>query len=449
MAAPRRRGTVPVTTHTSKTGVTTYSIRVATGRNVDGTVRRESYTFPTRAEAKAAYKTLTADIARGTHVQRRTVTLAQYVETWLAGKRDVRPGTLAGYRQHLRPVVEALGDRSLQSLTKADFDQLVADRLGLGGRRGRTDLTEEQQALLDWVTEREEVRYREVEDQFGKPGGRRLARLYEAGLIEKVARGTYAASGAPTTRPGRGGVSAVTVTHMLVIATSVLDAAVAEGLLVRNVAKLVKRPRAAKHDLRVWSAAQREAFADHIDGDRLAGCWHLSLAGLRRSEVLGVVWSTVDLDAGLVHVRQARTALGPREDRIDVPKSARSRRAVPLDPRAVVALRKMKATQAAERLAAGAAWTDEAGLVAVHEDGQRLRPEWYTDQFQKRVAEAGLPMIRLHDLRGSLSSILAEQGVPVEVRSALLGHDAGVNRDRYTTISADAMAAAMRAVSGG
>ncbi|WNF39620.1 hypothetical protein [Rhodococcus sp. SG20037] len=48
----------------------------------------------------------------------------------------------------------------------------------------------------------------------------------------------------------------MTATHMLVIATSVLDAAVAEGLLVRNVAKLATRPRTTKHELVVWTAAR-------------------------------------------------------------------------------------------------------------------------------------------------------------------------------------------------
>ncbi|WNF39621.1 tyrosine-type recombinase/integrase [Rhodococcus sp. SG20037] len=154
-----------------------------------------------------------------------------------------------------------------------------------------------------------------------------------------------------------------------------------------------------------------------------------------------MVWSAVDLDAGAVHIRQARTALGPREDRIDIPKSERSRRVVPLDPREVAALRRMKRQQAEDRLAVGAAWVDEDGLIAVHEDGRRVRPEWFTATFRYLVTEAGRPKVRLHDLRGTLSSVMAEAGVPVEVRSALLGHDDKVNTDRYTAISSEAMAA--------
>ena len=95
----------------------------------------------------------------------------------------------------------------------------------------------------------------------------------------------------------------------------------------------------------------------------------------------------------------------------------------------------------------GPVWA--AGYVAVDETGQWLRLEGITDRFQALAAEAEVPITRLHDTRGTLCSIMAEQGAPVEVRSALIGHSEQVNLARYTSISADAMAAAMRTDSGG
>ena len=70
---------------------------------------------------------------------------------------------------------------------------------------------------------------------------------------------------------------------------------------------------------------------------------------------MGLRWSDVDLDAGVVTVRQGRVALD-HGDAVDEPKSAQRQRVVPveaIDPGTVAALRSLRVAQAADRLAAG------------------------------------------------------------------------------------------------
>ncbi|MBU3066481.1 hypothetical protein KO481_33785 [Nocardia sp. NEAU-G5] len=56
------------------------------------------------------------------------------------------------------------------------------------------------------------------------------------------------------------------------------------------------------------------------------------------------------------------------------------------------ALRALKARQMSECLALGIPWSDDR-LIAVHEDGTPVRPEWYSDEFQRLRRRAGLRRI--------------------------------------------------------
>lgn len=99
------------------------------------------------------------------------------------------------------------------------------------------------------------------------------------------------------------------------------------SVYLRSVCGLCKRPRQLRTDPQRWTAAEAAQFRAHVLTDRLAAAWLLSLAGLRRSEVLGLRWEDVDLNAGLVRIKRARVAVTPARDAVDEPKSEQSRRA--------------------------------------------------------------------------------------------------------------------------
>lgn len=84
-------------------------------------------------------------------------------------------------------------------------------------------------------------------------------------------------------------------------------------------------------------------------------------------------------------------------------------------------LRAHRAHQAAERLSWGADYAD-SGLVVTAEDGRPMHPETLSGLFVRQARRAGLPPIRLHDLRHSVASILLARGVHPKVVSELLGH---------------------------
>jgi Phage integrase family len=116
-----------------------------------------------------------------------------------------------------------------------------------------------------------------------------------------------------------------------------LEAAVLEGKLVRNVARLVKPPEHTPRERDTWSKAEVRKFLAKASTDRLYVAWRLSLYGLRRGEVLGLRWSDVDLRARTLTVNQARVLVEYRVG-IEEPKSRNGKRTLPLDAELVAAL---------------------------------------------------------------------------------------------------------------
>jgi hypothetical protein len=94
---------------------------------------------------------------------------------------------------------------------------------------------------------------------------------------------------------------------------------------------------------------------------------------------------------------------------------------LPLPPVVVDALRDLHRTQAAERLAAGAAYGNPDGRVVVDEIGHTTRPETYSDTFPRLVKLAGLPRIPLRGARHCAASLPADLGYPVVIVAAWLG----------------------------
>lgn len=219
----------------------------------------------------------------------------------------------------------------------------------------------------------------------------------------------------------------------------------------RNVIALVERPRDADpladtDAARSWTLAEVERFRAAVSDERLYACWLLSMYGLRRSEVLGLRWEAVDLDTGTLRIRRGRVAVGS-EAVEGAPKSRRFRRDLPLPADVVAALRALKTRQKAEALAVGMSWSDD-GLIAVHEDGTPVRPEFYTDQFQRLRARAGLRRIKLHGLRNTSVSLMLDQGHPPHIVGGWHGHSPTVSLSIYSDANADELRAAGAALFG-
>jgi integrase len=146
---------------------------------------------------------------------------------------------------------------------------------------------------------------------------------------------------------------------------------------------------------------------------------------------MGLRWQDVDLVAPSIAIRQTRVQLG-YETIVSTPKTQNGRRLVALDPATAAALSELRTRR--EEESAGEDRTLEPGdIVFTDEQGEPLHPERATRLFHKASKKAGVPEIRLHDLRHSHASLALAAGIHPKVVSERLGHaNIGITLDTYS-----------------
>jgi integrase len=184
----------------------------------------------------------------------------------------------------------------------------------------------------------------------------------------------------------------------------------------------------------VWTPEQTGSFLDSIVDDRLYALYHLiAMRGLRRGEGCGVHWTDLDADAKTLTVMWQIIQLGT-EIKMDTPKSDAGARVIALDSETIVALRQHRSRQREEQQRWGSAWQD-TGLVFTAVDGGPLWPNHVSNHFHNLIERAGLPPIRLHDLRHGAATIALAAGVDMKVVQEMLGHAVySFTADTYTSV---------------
>jgi integrase len=321
--------------------------------------------FETAAAARTARNEVLARVRLGIRVD-RSETVGQYLESWLSGRRALKPTTRRSYAGHIeRLLVPQLGHLRLEDLRPEHISDAYQR------------IIEENAALSDLPARQRGGR---------RPMGPLSLRRVHATLHKALAD------------------------------------AVKSRRLAHNPAQYVELPTATRRRVQPWTPIELGRFLQHAQGDRLGALFELAAnGGLRRGELCGLRWVDVDLDAGLVTVRQQLVQDGAKIY-IDTPKTAAGEhRRVDLDDMTVRALYAWRGRQDLERLEAGPGWTD-TDLVFTREDGTPLRPEFVTKHFTRLARDLGLPAARLHDLRHAAASLQIAAGVPLAVISKRLGH---------------------------
>ncbi|MEV0134879.1 tyrosine-type recombinase/integrase [Dactylosporangium sp. NPDC050688] len=282
-------------------------------------------------------------------------------------------------------------------------------------------------------------------------GGYRLADL-DAGLLRTV----FARIAAITNSKGRP-QSASAMQHLRTTLRAALNLAVKEGVLDCNPARHIEISGYQQPHAKVWTEARVASWeqtgahpavavwtADHLaeflgavtDDSLFAFWWLAGLRGLRRGELCGLRWTDIDLDRATLTVERNRTTAGYQIVEND-PKTPAGRRAVALDKHTVRVLRahrRRQEDQHRDTLADGQQWID-SGYVFIRRDGLPINPNYATTRFRKLVQRAGLPPVRLHDLRHGAASLAHEAGADLKTLQDLLGHSSIVTTaDTYTSV---------------
>lgn len=232
-------------------------------------------------------------------------------------------------------------------------------------------------------------------------------------------------------------VGARTAGYALTLLRMALGQAVADRILERNEAALVRRPATSDpRDRRFLPAAEARAFLEHVAGDRLEALYVLAVTtGLRRGELLALGWRSIDLERRTLTVSRTLTYRPGDAYELTPPKTRMSRRTIRIPAIAAAALEEHRSRQNRERLAAGPRWRrdwSKVELVFTTTTGGPIAGSTLSHALHRHLAAAGLPRIRFHDLRHSAFSILTETGLSRPKIQELAGHADPAMTDRYT-----------------
>ena len=368
------------------------------------------------------------------------LTVGEWLTRWLAARNDLALGTARCYRSHLNLyLLPRLGTVQLDQLrvghVQAMFAAIIAQSEVVSAqnaaRRRVQDTLDQSRAVAD-------------------PGAARAARARLAAM------------------PGyRRPTGPATWQRIRATLRSALAQARAERLIDVNVATLVslptaRRPRpvvwtparvaqwqrtgARPSPVMVWTAEQTAEFLEHAADHEHGLLFRLTaLTGLRRGEACGLRWADVDLAAAELTVVQQIVQLG-WQTAITVLKSDTAERVIALDADTATRLRQHQTRQQAQRMTLGPR-PNASGLVFTAPDEAPLHPAGVSRQFRLLARAAGLPPIRLHDLRHGAATHALSAGVDIKVVQDMLGHSSStLTRDTYTSVTSGPRHAAAEAI---
>jgi integrase len=233
-------------------------------------------------------------------------------------------------------------------------------------------------------------------------------------------------------------LSAKSVRNVHGVLRKALKDAQRSGLVARNAADHAELPKVDRPEPEAWTADEVRAFLGHVADHRLYAAWVLMAAsGMRRSELLGLAWRNVDLDAGRLAVVDTLVMVRNRPTlRVAETKTRGSRRVVALDSATVGTLRAHRARQAEEKLAAGELYRDQR-LVFANEIGDVVSPDWFTRTTKRLAAAAGVRPLTPHRAgRHTWATLALEQGVHPKVVADRLGHaNISTTLDMYSHVT--------------
>jgi integrase len=366
-----------------KTGkpVVRYQVTVGTGINPQTGRRQQARRrYATEKQARDALAEITQQVSTDAFVPRKTVTVDDLCEDWLASLHNARQTTVNGYAYCLAPLREQHGHLAAQKLARRDLDKLLI-------------------ALRDGGTQTAQGHTR---------------RLWSPRSLN----------------------AAIDAWRL------VLGYGCDRRDLAHNVAASMKKVPRPRREMHTYTPDEIGLVLRAADKDRNGHLWYLALSGLRRGEIAGAKWSDIDFDAGTITIARNRVQVGAATVVENEPKTQSSRRTLPLDDGLVGVLKRASARYAQEKLALGTAHAD-SGYVACNEAGEPYTPGALTNMWHRMTTAAGVRPIRLHDARHSCGTALHLRGVPMAVIAKWLGHaDASITARIYAHSQDDALRAA-------
>lgn len=216
-------------------------------------------------------------------------------------------------------------------------------------------------------------------------------------------------------------LTARTVRHHHMVLHRALEVAMKWGLVQRNPADATDPPKAQRSEIHIMNEDDIARFLEAAMRTRYYAMFYLDLfTGMRRSELLALRWSDVDLILCQVSVSRSLHQLRDGSLIYRQPKTARGRRTIALSPSTAIVLSHHRDNCLTECVLLGKQ-LQESYLV-FSADGKPVLPSTVTQAWRRLALKTGLVGVRLHDARHTHASLLLKQGIHPAIVQTRLGH---------------------------
>ncbi|MDD7403672.1 MAG: site-specific integrase [Butyribacter sp.] len=221
---------------------------------------------------------------------------------------------------------------------------------------------------------------------------------------------------------GKYKLSGNTAIKHLTFLKTVLSIAQSQEFIHRNPAYFVQAPKYIQPKISFYSPEQINRLFEEINRDTILkpSVYLAAMLGLRREEICGLKWESVDFDNCILYIRDARTIAGSEIVEKDA-KSYHSTRRLYIDDLLWKKLAEVKEEQKKRSEMLGDLYLC-SDLVVVNDYGKPVNPGTLSTHFHKCVVKHNLPHITLHGLRHSVASIANDAGMTQYDISKMLGH---------------------------
>lgn len=232
------------------------------------------------------------------------------------------------------------------------------------------------------------------------------------------------------------GLSARTVRHHHMCLHSAFQSAVKWGIVLRNPTDAVTPPRCQRSEMHTLNEDEIQILLRMAKSTPYYAIFYSALfTGMRRSELLALRWSDVDLTLCQISVSRSLHVLNDNQVVFRPTKTLKSKRLIALSPSTALVLKEHRENQASIRLLSET-FLKEDDLVFSQIDGRPLLPNTVTHNWIKITRRAGIKGVRLHDARHSHASLMLKQGVHPKIVQERLGHSSiQITLDTYSHVA--------------
>ena len=200
-----------------------------------------------------------------------------------------------------------------------------------------------------------------------------------------------------------------------------LKLAVKQDILLHNPIDKVDPPKVIRKEVNCYNPDELTKLFELVKGDRLEIVVKLAgYLGLRREEICGLKWESIDFEKRIIRINAARTAAGSQIIEKST-KNDSSNRTLYIQDELLEILKLEKEKQDENKELFGIEYINE-GFVVVQDNGKPYRPNRISEIFTKFIKDKGMPQITLHGLRHTFASIANSANATAFDIGKALGH---------------------------